>query len=75
MIITNKGMLIRTKVGGISVIGRNTQGVRLINLSSADEKVVSITKLPEEKEAEGGDEPGILDEVPPEGGEGAPPAV
>jgi DNA gyrase subunit A len=62
MIITNKGMLIRTTVSGISVIGRNTQGVRLINLSSEDEQVVSLTKLPEEKEAEGGDEPGVLDD-------------
>jgi DNA gyrase subunit A len=64
MIITNKGMLIRTSVGGISVIGRNTQGVKLINLSAEDEKVVSITRLPEEKEAEGGEEPGPLDDVP-----------
>jgi DNA gyrase subunit A len=62
MIITNKGMLIRTSVSGISVIGRNTQGVTLINLSSDDEKVVSITKMAEEKEAEG-EEPGVLDEM------------
>jgi DNA gyrase subunit A len=65
MIITNKGMLIRTAVSGISIIGRNTQGVKLINLSSEDEQVVSITRLPEEKEAEGGDEPGVLDDEGP----------
>jgi DNA gyrase subunit A len=66
MLITNQGMLIRFKVSDISVIGRNTQGVRLINLSNEDERVVSITKLPEEKEAEGGDEPGPLDDPEPE---------
>jgi DNA gyrase subunit A len=63
MIITNQGMLIRTSAGGINVIGRNTQGVRLINLKGDDEKVVSITKLPEEKEAEGDGETGPLDDL------------
>jgi DNA gyrase subunit A len=52
MIITNKGMLIRTPVKGISVIGRNTQGVRLITLESEDEKVVGVTKIAEEAEGE-----------------------
>ncbi|HLL53015.1 MAG TPA: DNA gyrase subunit A, partial [Myxococcaceae bacterium] len=47
MIVTNGGMLIRMKVNEISVIGRNTQGVRLITLESADEKVTGISKLPE----------------------------
>ena len=30
--ITNKGMLVRTKVSEISLIGRNTQGVKVITL-------------------------------------------
>jgi DNA gyrase subunit A len=47
MIVTNGGMLIRMKVNEISVIGRNTQGVRLISLENADEKVVGISRLPE----------------------------
>ena len=47
MLVTNGGMLIRMKAGEISVIGRNTQGVRLISLESADEKVTGISKLPE----------------------------
>ena len=34
MLITNKGMLIRMPAKGISVIGRNTQGVRLITVES-----------------------------------------
>jgi DNA gyrase subunit A len=54
MLVTNGGMLIRMKVGEISVIGRNTQGVRLITLESGDEKVAGISKLPEsEREDEG----------------------
>ncbi len=68
MLITDQGMLIRTNVSGISVIGRNTQGVKLINLSRSDEKVVSITKMPEEKEAEGEGETGPLDDI--DGGDG-----
>lgn len=47
MLVTNGGMLIRMKVNGISVIGRNTQGVRLISMESADEKVAGLSKLPE----------------------------
>jgi DNA gyrase subunit A len=52
MLVTNGGMLIRMKVKGISVIGRNTQGVRLITLESATEKVTGISKLPESEENE-----------------------
>jgi len=37
MIITRSGQLIRMPVKGISVIGRNTQGVRLVNLAPAGE--------------------------------------
>ena len=41
LLITNQGTMIRTRVSEISVIGRNTQGVRLVNLSN-DEKLVGI---------------------------------
>jgi len=44
LISTNKGRVIRTAVKEIRVAGRNTQGVRIINLSG-DEKVVSAIKL------------------------------
>ncbi|HZJ53175.1 MAG TPA: DNA gyrase subunit A [Myxococcaceae bacterium] len=53
MLVTNGGMLIRIKVHDISVIGRNTQGVRLISLESAGEKVSTISKLPESSEENG----------------------
>lgn len=46
MIVTQDGMIIRQKVGDISLISRNTQGVRLINLKEKD-KVRDITVVPE----------------------------
>lgn len=36
MLISNKGTLVRTRVAEISMIGRNTQGVRLMNLSEGE---------------------------------------
>ncbi len=54
MVITNQGMLIRLEAKGISVIGRNTQGVRLISLEGADEKVVSVVRVaPDEADVSG----------------------
>jgi DNA gyrase subunit A len=47
MLITNKGMLIRMPARGISVIGRNTQGVRLISLESKEDKVVGLARVAE----------------------------
>lgn len=44
MLITDKGTLVRFKVSELSVIGRNTQGVRLINVSSG-ELVVGMQKI------------------------------
>ena len=48
MIITHDGMIIRQTVKEISSIGRNTQGVRLINLTKGD-KVHDITRVPPEE--------------------------
>ncbi len=47
MIITHDGMIIRQAVKDISTISRNTQGVRLINLT-ADDRVHDITCVPPE---------------------------
>ncbi len=41
LLISNRGKLVRTRVKEISIMGRNTQGVRLIHLS-ADEKLVGV---------------------------------
>lgn len=48
MMVTDKGKLIRTSIKGINVISRNTQGVRLINLSSG-ETLIGIARLPEDE--------------------------
>ena len=47
MIITEHGKIIRLRIEDISVIGRNTQGVKLINLGEG-EKVVGVARLMEE---------------------------
>jgi len=49
MLISSKGVLVRTRVDEISIVGRNTQGVRLINLG-ADEKLVGIQAIDELEE-------------------------
>ena len=46
MLITNKGMLVRTKVSEINVIGRNTQGVKVIKLKEG-ENLVSLAPIDE----------------------------
>ena len=46
MLISDQGTLIRTPVKDISVFGRNTQGVRLVNLSEL-EHLVSIERIVE----------------------------
>jgi DNA gyrase subunit A len=52
MLITDGGKVLRCPVAGISSMGRATQGVRVMNLSS-DEKLVSIARVTEEDVAEG----------------------
>lgn len=44
MLITSGGTLIRTAVEGISVVGRNTQGVRLIRIRE-DERLVEMERV------------------------------
>lgn len=49
MLITNGGTLVRTPVKDVSLVGRNTQGVRLINLSN-DEKLVGVERVIEDED-------------------------
>jgi DNA gyrase subunit A len=51
MMITDNGTLVRTRVNEVSVIGRNTQGVRLIR-TAEDEHVVALQRIDEIEEAE-----------------------
>jgi DNA gyrase subunit A len=46
MLITDQGTLVRFKVSELSIIGRNTQGVRLINVASG-EQVVGMQRIEE----------------------------
>jgi DNA gyrase subunit A len=50
MIINKSGIMIRTSVSALRVMGRNTQGVRLIRLNDEDE-ISSIAKIEKEEEA------------------------
>ncbi len=59
MMITRHGVIIRVPVHGISVIGRNTQGVRLMNPDEGD-AVVDVARVV--REDEGGDEEPTGDE-------------
>lgn len=56
MLISDKGTLVRVPVSEISLVGRNTQGVRLINLSN-EESLVSLERVAT-LQAEGLDEEG-----------------
>jgi DNA gyrase subunit A len=51
MLITRGGIVIRTKVSEISEIGRNTQGVRLINLEEGDQ-LIDVARVEEKDEGE-----------------------
>ncbi|MGZ5278935.1 MAG: DNA gyrase C-terminal beta-propeller domain-containing protein, partial [Pseudobdellovibrionaceae bacterium] len=61
---TDKGQNIRMKVSDISVLGRNTQGVRLINLKDSDEKVTGLAIVDSDEEEVTG--------VPPVGDDSTP---
>jgi len=61
MFISRKGITIRTAASGISVIGRATQGMRLMRLSEGDKVVAAAKIISEETTPENGN-----DETPPE---------
>jgi DNA gyrase subunit A len=63
MMITRHGVIIRLPVDGIRVIGRNTQGVKVMNLDSGD-AVVDVARVVREEEG-GAEEVAGGDEVTP----------
>jgi len=73
MIITRSGQMIRMPVQGISVIGRNTQGVRLVNLQPAEgesqpDTVAAVTRVVSEDEETAATPPvGAAEEAPGDG--------
>jgi DNA gyrase subunit A len=60
MMVTGKGVIIRLPVDGIRVIGRNTQGVRVMNLDKGDviKDVARVVKEDDEAEIEPSDAEG-----------------
>jgi DNA gyrase subunit A len=72
MLMSQNGVLVRTPVKDISVVGRNTQGVRLIRLEEGDllSGLERIDGLAREEDADSADEPPAADtdetpDVPP----------
>jgi DNA gyrase subunit A len=62
MLMTKQGILIRMPVKGIRVAGRNTQGVKLVNLDEKD-LVMAVARVVPEEEGEEGDAEGEADAV------------
>lgn len=54
MLITQQGVVIRMPVKGIRIAGRNTQGVKLVNLDEKD-TVVDVARMVPDDEGEGED--------------------
>jgi len=69
MLITDGGTLVRTPVEGISLVGRNTQGVKLISLQG-QEKLIGVEKIESIGEADANEDLPVDDEGADEGTEG-----
>ena len=64
MIINKSGITIRIKVADLRVMGRATQGVRIINLEKRNDQIASVCKVnSEEEEEELLNENGIVSEI------------
>jgi DNA gyrase subunit A len=63
MMITKKGIVIRVPVEGIRVTGRNTQGVKVMNLTPGD-LVVDVARIVKEDEAESAGDDGDDEAAP-----------
>jgi len=61
MIITRSGVAIRTPIEDLRVMGRNTQGVKLINLKGS-ESIAAVTKVSKEEDEEEEGSAGELNE-------------
>ena len=56
MLITVKGQMVRTRVSDIREAGRNTQGVKLIDLESGDKLQAIASVIGEDREEAAADE-------------------
>ncbi|HEU4522288.1 MAG TPA: DNA gyrase C-terminal beta-propeller domain-containing protein, partial [Thermoanaerobaculia bacterium] len=64
LIISEQGMIIRFPVAGVRSMGRNTQGVRLINIEEGDRVVAAMKIVDKEQPEEEGDESEAAPETP-----------
>jgi DNA gyrase subunit A len=71
MLMSSNGTLVRTRAGEISVLGRNTQGVRLIRLDEG-ERLIGVEAV-EPETGEGEEEAGVA-QPEPDSGSSEPPA-
>ena len=62
MLISDQGKILRVPVSGFSIIGRNTQGVRLM-VTETDERIVAVAKLAEKDDADESADDDSLDEL------------
>ena len=63
MLISDQGKILRVPVAGFSIIGRNTQGVRLM-VTETEERIVAVAKLAEkDDQEEGGEDDELIDEL------------
>jgi DNA gyrase subunit A len=70
MMITKKGIVIRVPVEGIRVTGRNTQGVKVMNLTPGD-LVVDVARIVKEDDAESAGDDGDDEAAPRAAAKGA----
>ncbi|MDO4702732.1 DNA gyrase subunit A [Tannerella sp.] len=71
MIINKSGITIRMKVADLNIIGRATQGVRLINLEKRNDEIASVCKVlseSEENKVGDGETEEVSNEIKPENG-------
>ena len=62
MLISDQGKILRVTVAGFSIIGRNTQGVRLM-VTESEERIVAVAKLAEKDEPEEESEDDFSEEI------------
>lgn len=60
MLISDKGTLVRSRTEEVSIVSRNTQGVRLIKLSQENELLVGVERIDEPEPEEEFDEDGSV---------------
>jgi DNA gyrase subunit A len=61
MLITGRGMIIRLNTADIAMIGRNTQGVRLIQMEEGDQ-LVAVDRIAEREDGDDGASP-VVEQV------------